>query len=148
MLCTLFIVSAAQLILSLALMRKAKNTNENLNKLPKEKWIIIHRFILGVTVHMFIVSKISSGFKNIKYLLNHPWKFDQKLFALAIGYQQVAVFITIEICSFFIVMTSSSFQQIATSLLIMIAISQLDDLCYRFLPEAQYKLILESKKFL
>ena len=86
MLCTLFIVSAAQVILSLALMREAKNTNQDWNKLPKDKSVIIHRFILGVTVHMFIASKISSGFKNIKYLLNHPWKFDQKLFALAMGY--------------------------------------------------------------
>ena len=139
MLCTILIVSAAQLILSLAFMLEAKNTNEDWSKLPQDKRIILHRFISGVAVHMFIATKISSGFRNTKYLLNHPWKFDQKLFALAIGYYQVAVFIAIEISSFFIVMTSSSLEEIATNLLIMIAISQLDDLCYRFLPELQYK---------
>ena len=101
-----------------------------------------------MAVHLFIASKISSGYRNTKYLLNHPWKFDQKLFGLAIGCYQVAVFISIEICSLFIVMTSSTFEEIATNSMIMIAISQLDDLCYKFFPEVQYKSLLESKNFL
>ena len=76
--------------------------------MPQDNLVIIYRFIAGATAHMFIASKIMSGFSNMKYLLNHPWKFDQKLFALAISACQVAVFISIEICSFFLVLTSSS----------------------------------------
>ena len=54
----------------------------------------------------------------------------------------------IEVCSFCVLMTSSSYEEIAAKFFTVIVIAQLDDLFYLLYPETEYKLILTSHKFL
>ena len=58
------------------------------------------------------------------------------------------VFISIEVCSFCVLMTSSTFEEIAARFFIVTVITQLDDLFYLLYPETEFKLILTSNKIL
>ena len=58
------------------------------------------------------------------------------------------VFILIEVCSFCVLMTGSTYEEIAAKFFIVIVITQLDDLFYLLYAETEYKPILASHKFL
>ena len=58
------------------------------------------------------------------------------------------VIILIEVCSFWVLMTSWSYEEIAAKFFIVIVIAQLDDLFYLLYPETEYKLVLTSNKIL
>ena len=54
----MIILSAAQVVLSMALADESMETNDNWNVLPADIWILIYRFLCGVIIHMFLVPKI------------------------------------------------------------------------------------------
>ena len=54
----MIMISAAQVVLSIALVNESTETNENWNVLPSDIWILIYRFLCGVVIHMFLVPKI------------------------------------------------------------------------------------------
>ena len=71
---------------------------------------LVFKFMCGFVLHIYLSAKILQGFSNIKFLVNHPWKFESKLFAFISGLFQVIVILAIEYTNYVLVMTSNSYR--------------------------------------
>ena len=98
----------------------------------------------GFVLHIYLSSEILQGFNNIKYSVNHPWKFEKKIVAFFAGLSQVAVVIVIEITNFALVMTSSSYKEIVLNFIILVIISQFDDFFYKNFTDTSTRSLLRG----
>ena len=55
---------------------------------PSSASIVMTRFVCGFVLHIYLMSELVQGFTNMKYALNHPWKFESVFLAWVAGFFQ------------------------------------------------------------
>ena len=110
---------------------------------------LVFRFVCGFVLHIYLSSEILQGYNNIKFSVNHPWKFERKLLAFLAGVLQVLVISVIEVTNYVLVMTSNDYREIALNFIILVLISQFDDFFYMTFADVGIRKILrgESKPY-
>ena len=53
---------------------------------PSNAPLVVTRFICGIVMHIYLQTELCQGFSNMKYALNHPWKFERSKLAFFAGY--------------------------------------------------------------
>ena len=81
-------------------------------------------------MHVYLSSSLISGFSNIKYAINHSWKFERLNTAIFAGLLQIIVHLFIEVVTFVVLMASNSPKEIVINFLILIIIARFDDFFY------------------
>ena len=102
-----------------------------LSALPEFDWgvppasasVVATRFVCGLVLHVYLQSELVQGFSNMKYALNHPWKFDAPGLAFFAGFAQAAVIVVIEGVNYIMLLTKTSHLDIVLNFLVLVLIS-------------------------
>ena len=97
---------------------------------PPSASIVMTRFICGFVLHIYLTSELEQGFTNMKYALNHPWKFEKAKIAFFAGFLQVSVVYAIEIVNCVLMLANNTHRDIVVNFIVLVIISQFDDFFY------------------
>ena len=89
---------------------------------PVSASIVLTRFTCGLVFHIYVQAEFKQGFKNMKYALNHPWKFERPILAFTVGLWQVTVVFIVELVNFVLVVGSNTHMNIVLGFLALIFI--------------------------
>ena len=81
----MIIVSATQLLVALSLLSEISAKGMTWYTIASDAQTLILRFVCGFVLHIYLSTEILQGFSNIKFSVNHPWKFERKLLAFFSG---------------------------------------------------------------
>ena len=79
---TVFLLVVTQVTLACILLYQLFN----LDMQPISAPIVITRFICGLFFHYYLQGEFAQGFRNMKFALNHPWKFELPKVAFFVGF--------------------------------------------------------------
>jgi len=79
------IVSATQLLVAFSLLSEISDKGWNWYTIAFDAQTLILRFVCGFVLHIYLSPEILQGFSNIKFSVNHPWKFESNLLAFFAG---------------------------------------------------------------
>ena len=102
-----------------------------LSALPSFDWtvrstsasVVTTRFVCGLVLHVYLQSELVQGFSNMKYALNHPWKFDAPALAFFAGFAQASVIVVIELVNYVMLLTKTDPLSIVMNFLVLVLIS-------------------------
>ena len=97
---------------------------------PSSASIVMTRFVCGFVLHIYLMSELVQGFTNMKYALNHPWKFEKAKVAFFSGFLQASVVYVIEIVNFVVMLANNTHKDIVVNFIALVIISQFDDFFY------------------
>ena len=141
----MILVFATQILASMSLMLEVSKKGLRWYKIAPDAQTQILRFTCGFVLHIYLSSEILQGFNNIKFSINHPWKFERKLLAFFTGFLQVIVILVIELTNFVLVMTSNSYREIIINFIVLLLISQFDDFFYQTFANTEIKKFLKQE---
>ena len=81
------------------------------------------RFACGIIFHYYVQSELIQGFNNMKYALNHPWKFERSGLAFFAGFVQVVTVLALESLNYILLMTKNTHRDILISFIAFVIIS-------------------------
>ena len=114
---------------------------------PANRFIVVVRFCCGVVLHMQLSDEFKNGMKNMKFVLNHPYRFDSPFIAFLAGFLQATSIAGIEVVNFFVILTSSTFLEVVMNFMALAIISDFDNAFYDSLGEDENKAIVEDPSF-
>jgi hypothetical protein len=106
----------------------------NFEMKPVSVSIVLTRFTCGLVFHIYVQAEIKQGFKNMKFALNHPWKFERPILAFMVGLWQILVVTIIELINFVLVVGSNTHMDIVLGFLALIFIINYGNFFYQ--PES------------
>lgn len=77
---------------------------ESFSTRPTSISVVISRFICGLFLHISQEDEAKAAFKMMKYVLNHPWKFENWRFAFFTNFVQILILILVESVSIVILL--------------------------------------------
>jgi hypothetical protein len=119
-----------QLFSALALLGGLADSEYEWHLKPKSVWTVTMRFVCGFVLHIYLQSELLQGFTNMKFALNHPWKFDNPKLAFLVGFAQALVTFVIEGVHYLLLLGNDSILTIVINFLALVFISQFDDFFY------------------
>ena len=84
----------------------------------------------AIVLHIYLQTELSQGFTNMKYALNHPWKFERPLLAFLAGFLQASTVFVIECVNYILLLTKDNKMEVVLNFLTLVFISQFDDFFY------------------
>ena len=117
---------------------------DSLGAYPQNKWIVVTRFICGVVLHMALQDELKQGLDNMKYALNHEWRFENWKIAFFSGFLQTTVIVLIEFVNFLAILTSFTTLDVVLNFLALCVISDFDDFFYGSLRDEPLKELLND----
>ena len=73
---------------------------------PADSWIVFARFMCGIVLHVSLSAELTQGLNNMKYAVNHSWKFNNYRIAYFCGFMQAFNVFVVEIVNFAALMTN------------------------------------------
>lgn len=112
--------------------------------LPTDTWIIMSRFICGIVLHVFLQGELTIAVNNMKFAVNHPWKFDNYFLAWLAGFLQATMVIYVESVNYIALLTNLSHLDIVMNFMALVVIADFDDFFYSALLESPYKEVITN----
>ena len=75
---------------------------------PVSAEVVLTRFGCGIVLHIYLIPEFNSAYANMKYALNHPWKFEKPMLAFLIGLAQALVAVMIESANYILLLTNET----------------------------------------
>ena len=111
---------------------------------PTETTTVATRFICAIVLHVYLQNEIMQGFINMKYALNHPWKFERPYIAFLSGFMQALTVFVIECVNYILLLTKDNQMDIVLNFLTLAFISQFDEFFYQSLSDKEFKKVLSG----
>ena len=92
----------------------------NFDMEPISTPIVLTRFTCGLVFHIYVQAEFKQGYKNMKFALNHPWKFERPVLAYFVGFTQISVVFVIELINYILVVGSNTHMDIILGFLALI----------------------------
>ena len=92
-----------------------------------DQWIVFSRFMCGIVLHVSLSGEIKQGLVNMKYALNHPWKFNNYQVAWLCGFMQAFNVFVVESVNFAALLTNSTIIDIIMNFLALVVIAEFDE---------------------
>lgn len=92
--------------------------------------VVVARFVCGVVLHMMLQGELISGLNNMKFALNHYYRFENPWMAYLAGFLQAVSIFVIEIVNFFVILTSQSYLEVVMNFMALAIISEFDNAFY------------------
>ena len=89
---------------------------------PVSASIVLTRFCCGLVFHIHVQDRFRQGFRNMKFALNHPWKFEWPILAFFVGFMQTFVMFLIELINYILVVGSNTHMDIVLGFLALIMV--------------------------
>jgi hypothetical protein len=131
----------------LLILQMSTLTDDNSNAFavfPANKGIVIARFACGIILHMQLQSEIQSGLNNMKFALNHSYRFDSPFLAFTAGFLQALSSVAIEVINFIVILTSDSYLNVVMNFMALAIISEFDNAFYSATGQDAIKDIIED----
>ena len=90
-------------------------------------WVVFARFLCGIVLHVTLSGEFQQGLKNMKYAVNHDWKFESYQIAWLCGWMQAFNVIIVELVNFAALLTNFEIIEIIRNFLALVVISQFDE---------------------
>ena len=91
------------------------------------QWIVFARFMCGIVLHVTLSGELQQGLNNMKYAVNHDWKFENYKIAWFCGFMQAFNVIIVELVNFAALLTNFTIIEIIRNFLALVVISQFDE---------------------
>lgn len=141
----------AQLLLSLLLVwdftEERSELFAKLTQMPTSYWLVTARFICGVILHMNLQEELKSGFFNMKFALNHHYRFDDYKIAFLAGFCQATMIVVVESVNFLTILDSTSVLDIVMNFMALTIVSEFDDIVYGSLGDDKGKEVLHDERY-
>ena len=111
----------------------------NLEMKPVSATHVFTRFICGLVMHIYLKADMHQGFKNMKYALNHPWKFERPILAFFVGWMQIFVTFAIELINYVLVVGSETHMEIVLGFLALVFVSNFSSFFFQPYADAEFK---------
>ena len=121
------LVAAIQIGAALALLYQLFNFNMK----PMSATIVATRFICGLVFHIYLQAEFKQGQTNMKYALNHPWKFEWPTLAFFVGLMQSCVVFVIELINYILIVGSNTYLEIILATLALYFIINFSNFFYQ-----------------
>ena len=131
-----------QLFSSLALLGELTSSDYDWHLKPTSVSIVTIRFVCGFVLHIYLQSELLQGFTNMKFALNHPWKFEHPKLAFLVGFGQALVVFVIEGVHYLLLLGNDSHLTIVINFLALVFISQFDDFFYQTHMDGEFKKVI------
>ena len=92
----------------------------NFDMKPVSWTIVLTRFICGLVFHIYLQADFRQAYKNMKYAMNHPWKFERPVLAFFVGFMQAFVVFVIELINYVLVVGSNTHMEIVLGFLALV----------------------------
>ena len=83
------------------MLKEAYKSLDEIQK-PDGMFVIMARFICGMSLHLFLASELSNALNKMKYACNHHWKFEDYRVAFLAGFLQTIAIMTVELVNFIV----------------------------------------------
>ena len=90
---------------------------------PASQTVVLARFMCSVVLHVSLNGDLSQGLTNMKYAINHDWKFVHYHIAWLCGFMQAFNVIVVELVAFMALLTYSSVDDVIKNFLALVVIS-------------------------
>lgn len=120
---------------------------ESLGAYPTSIWLVLARFICGIVLHMSLQDELFGGLNNMKFALNHHYRFTNYRFAYLSGILQASMIITVEIVNFFAIMKSTTIADVVMNFMALAVVSEFDDAFYSALGDDPMKDMITEAAF-
>ena len=109
---------------------------------PDSISITLVRFLCGLSMHYLLQEEIEQGLSNMKFALNHMWKFDSWRWAWLIGFLQMIMVVFVEVVNIIVLCANNTVMDILMNFLALVVIRDLDDyFAQTITQDPNYKLI-------
>jgi hypothetical protein len=112
-----------------ALIRQMITTVKDDPSYPKVMVVLI-RFVCGLVLHSFENSEIMSGLRNMKFAINHSYRFTSWKSAFMSGFMQATSAFVIEASNMLVILTSSDELGVVMNFMALTVIAEFDDYIY------------------
>lgn len=113
-------------------------------KFPDSTWIMMARFVCGVVLHINAQGELTSGLQNMKFALNHDFRFDSPYIVFLSGFMQATSIFVIEIVNFIVIMSSTTYLDVVMNFMALYVISEFDDVFYNAISNIDRKALITS----
>ena len=106
------------------------------------------RLISAIVLHLNVEPEVQQGYKMMKYVLNHQWKFQYYKSAFMIGYLQMQICTLVELSNLFTIFVSSTtVSDVIANFLVILVISEFDDYFYAVSGQKKLKEYVTEDKY-
>ena len=92
-----------------------------------DQWIVFSRFMCGIVLHVSLSGELNQGLNNMKYAVNHPWKFNNYKIAWFCGFMQAFNVFVVETVNFAALLTNFTIIEIIMNFLALVVIAEFDE---------------------
>lgn len=85
------------------------------------------RFICTLILHLFLLGELTGSLERMKYVLNHPYKFESPSFAFANTMTQSYAIISVEGCSLLVILSTTTPEDTVMNFIALAIIAAFDD---------------------
>ena len=97
---------------------------------PANNNVVITRFLCSIVLHVQLASELKHGLDNMKYAVNHQYKFYSYKAAWACGFMQAVMVFYVEGVAFIALLNDNSVVDIVMNFLALVVIAQFDEFVY------------------
>jgi hypothetical protein len=94
---------------------------------PGSAAIVLARFSCGIILHMQLQGELVAGMRNMKFALNHYYRFDRVFVAWSAGFMQAVSIFVIEIVNFIVILQASTYLEIVMNFMALAIIAEFDN---------------------
>ena len=114
---------------------------------PDSASIVLARFSCGIILHMQLQGELVAGMRNMKFALNHYYRFDRVFVAWSAGFMQAVSIFVIEIVNFIVILQASTYLEIVMNFMALAIIAEFDNAFFSALGSDNMKYILDDPAF-
>ena len=120
--------------------------NPEFGEFPKDYYIVFARFVCGIALHKGVKNEIFSGMQNMKFVLNHDYRFDSVGYAFLAGLMQVFCSMLIEVVNLLTILQRNTVIDIVMNFMALAVIIDFDDFFFSALGKNFIKKIITDQQ--
>ena len=102
------------------------------------------RFICATILHLSLVDEVSTGIRNMKYAVNHPYKFESVFFAWLSGFLQCISCLFVELANIGVICAANDTINIVFNFIALAIIAEFDNYVFGSMKNESFKLLCEK----
>lgn len=114
---------------------------------PNSQGLVIARFACGIILHMQLQNELVCGLKNMKFAINHHYRFDNPQVAFMAGFLQATSIFVIELVNFIVILTSATYLDVVMNFMALAVIAEFDDKFFDALGNDVIKDVIENPAY-
>jgi hypothetical protein len=109
--------------------------------------VILIRFVCGLVLHSYQNVEIKAGLRNMKFAINHAYRFSNWYAAFASGFMQASIAFLIEVTNLLVILTSSDELGVVMNFMALTVIASFDDYFYIAQGESILKQVINDPAY-